>query len=164
MPQTLYLVRHALAAERGPEWPDDDRRPLTQEGEARFVAVVRGLAALDVQVDLILTSPLLRARQTATLLSQGLGGVPVRVSKALAPEGRLDRLVARIRRLPDAKVAVVGHEPGLGILAAHLIGLPRPLGFKKGGVCRIDLHPPQAGPPGELGWFAPPKMLRRRVT
>ena len=53
----LYLVRHAIAAERGPNYPDDRERPLTSEGVARFKLSVDGLKELDVSVDLVLTSP-----------------------------------------------------------------------------------------------------------
>src|SRR4051812_3566079 len=73
----LYLVRHAIAAERGPEWPDDTKRPLTVRGMSRFKEVVRGLNRLDITVDEIFTSPLVRTRQTADLLAAGLAGKPV---------------------------------------------------------------------------------------
>ena len=64
-PTELYLVRHAIAAERGSEWPDDTKRPLTERGISRFKEAVKGLRHLDVTVDEIFTSPLVRARQTA---------------------------------------------------------------------------------------------------
>ena len=82
----LYLVRHAIAAERGPEWPDDTKRPLTHKGIARMRQLVEGLEDLGVELDLILTSPLLRARQTADLVHQGLGGAtPLEETTVLAP-------------------------------------------------------------------------------
>ena len=61
----LYLVRHAIAAERGPKYPDDRKRPLTPEGIKRFKDAVHGLVALDLELDVILTSPLTRAEETA---------------------------------------------------------------------------------------------------
>ena len=70
----LYLVRHAIAAERGPNYPDDRERPLTSEGIARFKQAVEGLKELDVTLDLVLTSPLVRASHTAELLVAGLAG------------------------------------------------------------------------------------------
>ena len=69
-PCDLYLVRHAIAAERGDEWPDDSKRPLTEAGINRFKEAVEGLAWLDVGIDEIFTSPLVRAKQTATLMSE----------------------------------------------------------------------------------------------
>ena len=63
-PTELYIVRHAIAAERGSEWPDDTKRPLTERGINRFKEVVKGLRRLDITVDEVFTSPLVRARQT----------------------------------------------------------------------------------------------------
>ena len=85
-PCDLYLVRHAIAAERGEEWPDDTKRPLTDAGIARFKESVEGLAWLDVEIDEIFTSPLVRTKQTATLLAHGLGNkTSVKTLDALAP-------------------------------------------------------------------------------
>jgi len=85
-PCDLYLVRHAIAAERGDEWPDDSKRPLTETGINRFKEAVEGLAWLDVDIDEIFTSPLVRARQTADLLAAALHPRPtVKVLDALAP-------------------------------------------------------------------------------
>ena len=67
-PCELYLVRHAIAAERGEDWPDDDKRPLTARGVARFKESVDGMRRLGVEVDEIFTSPLVRAKQTADVL------------------------------------------------------------------------------------------------
>ena len=88
-PSDLYLVRHAIAAERDDEWTDDSKRPLTEIGIRRFKEAVAGLAWLDVGIDEIFTSPLVRARQTATLLAHGLGNkTTVKTLDALAPARR----------------------------------------------------------------------------
>jgi len=159
----LYLVRHAIAAARGPEWPDDALRPLTDSGISKFKKVVEGLAAMDLVVNEVLTSPLVRARQTADLLASGLPDhPPVKVLEALTPEhapARVFEAVARVAR--GRRVALVGHEPGLGELAALLIGARRTIPFKKGGVCRIDVETPVAPRSGTLVWFATPRILRR---
>ena len=85
-PTELYLVRHAIAADRGSDWPDDSKRPLTEQGISRFKDAVKGLRRLDVEIDEIFTSPLVRARQTAELLAAGLEGKsPVKTLDALAP-------------------------------------------------------------------------------
>jgi phosphohistidine phosphatase len=124
--------------------------------------VVKGLDALDVHFDLVLASPLTRAQQTAEILIEGQrarpefgtvtalapGGTPARVAEALAEHSR-----AR-------QVALVGHEPGLGELAAWLIGAKLPLPMKKGGVCRIDVAEWPPAKNGQLLWLATPKMLR----
>ena len=158
----LYLVRHGIAAERGKEWPDDSKRPLTHKGIARMREIAGGLKDLDVRFDLILTSPLVRARQTADLLNEGLGGnTPLEETPLLAPGGARADLLEYLRSKKKAgRIALVGHEPDLGQLAAFLIGARAPLTFKKGGVCRIDFGKFPPVPPGNLAWFALPKMLR----
>jgi phosphohistidine phosphatase len=158
----LYLVRHAIAAERGPKWPDDAKRPLTHKGAARMRQVVRGLRALGVEVDLVLTSPLVRARQTAEILVDGLGSAPrLEVTAALAPD-EVPAAVAAVlgRHASASRIALVGHEPAIGALAAWLIGAREPVLFKKGGVCRIDVPTLPPGRNGQLVWHAAPKMLR----
>lgn len=162
-PCEVYLVRHAIAAQRGPEWPDDTKRPLTDRGVERFKAAVKGLASLDVAIDEIFTSPLVRAKQTADLLAAGVPGKPaVKLLEALAPghtPGTVIQHLARAAR--RRRMALVGHEPGLGELAAHLLGARRALVFKKGGVCRIDIATLSPRRTGELVWFVTPKVLRQ---
>ena len=161
-PADLYLVRHAIAAERGSEWPDDTKRPLTEEGVTRFVEVVKGLKWLGVRLDEIFTSPLVRARQTADLLAKGLGGTSmVKTLDALAPGHEPAAVLTAVGRSARRKrIALVGHEPGLGQLAAHLLGAPRAVPFKKGGVCLISVQSLSGRRTGELIWHLPPKVLR----
>jgi len=161
-PIQILLVRHAIAAERGPEWPDDSKRPLTHKGVARMRQVVNGLRALGVRPDVIGTSPLVRARQTADVLVAGLKPAPeLTVVPAMAPGHTPAELAAALKAMTAVGgVALVGHEPGLGELAAWMIGARAALPFKKGGVCLIDL-PSLARPrEGALIWMATPKMLR----
>ena len=162
-PCELYLVRHGIAAERGDDWPDDTKRPLTTAGVSRFREVVEGLVWFGVGIDEIYTSALVRARQTADLLSAGLGGhPPVRVLDELAPAHPPEQLLAELaRRVKRRRIALVGHEPDLGELAAALIGAQRALPFRKGGVCRIDVDRLGASAAGSLIWFLPPKVLRK---
>jgi phosphohistidine phosphatase len=161
-PAALYLVRHAIAAARGEEWPDDSKRPLTERGITRFRECVSGLRTLDAAIDEIFTSPLVRARQTADLLAAGVEGKPsVKVLDALAPGHTAAAVVSQLAKTAKRRrIALVGHEPDLGELAAHLIGAPRPLPFKKGGVCRIDVQGLTSRHPGSLAWFVTPKILR----
>ena len=161
-PCELYLVRHAIAARRGPEWPDDDARPLTALGVARFSEAVVGLRWLGVAVDEIFTSSLVRAVQTAELLSVGVRGrPPVAILDALRPGWESEAVRMRLAKVVKRRrVALIGHEPGLGELAADLIGCGHPLTFKKGGVCRVDMNHLGPGGAGILNWFVTPKMLR----
>lgn len=157
-----YLVRHAIAEARGAAWPDDTQRPLSAEGVRRMKRAVRGLVALDVELDVIVSSPLVRARQTAEILSRGLRGRPdvielPELAPGLAPATTARSLAAAT---DAASLAIVGHEPDLGSMAAWLVGATQPIAFKKGAICRIDVSrwPPQ--PHSRLIWFATPKMLR----
>ena len=146
----LYLIRHGLAAERGESYPDDTKRPLTNEGVQKLRKEAKALLALDVTFDVILTSPLTRTRQTAEVIAAAFRNAP--------PGAIMEELSKQHRR---RRIALVGHEPGIGELAGRLIGLRRPLGFKKGAICRIDVAAlPPAGP-GQLRWFLTPRILRR---
>ena len=159
----LYLVRHAVAAERGPDYPDDSKRPLTAKGMASFRRAAKGLATLKVNLDLIITSPLTRTSQTAAILAESMpGSTPVVTSDALAPAGTPAGVLHELARHGrKTRIALVGHEPDIGELAARLIGARSPIPFKKGAVCRIDLDvlPPKGR--GELRWLLPPRVLRR---
>jgi phosphohistidine phosphatase len=162
-PCELYLVRHAIAAERGDEWPDDTRRPLTERGISRFKIGIKALPVLDVAIDEIFTSPLVRAKQTAELLAAALETRPtVKVLDALAPGHTPGAAMAQLAKAAKRRrIALVGHEPDLGELAAHLIGAQRPLPLKKGGICRIDVEGLSARRAGSLIWFVTPKVLRK---
>ena len=161
-PSELYLVRHAIAEPRGEAWPDDEKRPLTARGMSRFKEAVAGLRTLDVALEEIFTSPLIRARQTADILAAGLPGAPpVKVLQALAPGHAPAAVLAQLARAGRRpRIALVGHEPGMGALAAYLIGAGRPLQFKKGAVCRIDIESLTARRGGTLAWCVPPRLLR----
>jgi phosphohistidine phosphatase len=159
----LYLVRHAIAAERGPKYPDDRLRPLTPDGAKRFASSVPGLIEMDVVLDAILTSPLVRARDTAALLAAGLKPKPPVVEiEALAPGGRYQAVLEAIRTHAKRyrRFALVGHEPDLGDLAARLLGARGSVAFKKGAVCAIDVDGATPGGPGTLRWMLTPRALR----
>ena len=159
----LYLIRHGLAAERGAEYPDDSKRPLTSRGAASIRRSARALNALEIGIEVIITSPLVRTRQTAELLASTLASKPaVTLSDALAPAGTpaavIHEIVKQARR---TGVALVGHEPNMGELAARLIGARGAIPFKKGAILRVDFAalPPKGV--GEIRWFLPPKALRK---
>jgi phosphohistidine phosphatase len=161
-PFELYLIRHAVAEERGDAWPDDNKRPLTDEGIARMRKAARGLADIDVTIDIVLSSPLVRARQTAEIVAAALDPRPSLVNvDSLAPDGSFAAIVADLEKHGrKPRIALVGHEPAIGEFAARLIGSRHALEFKKGAVCRIDLDElPPAGP-GDLRWMLTPKILR----
>jgi phosphohistidine phosphatase len=161
----LYLIRHGVAAERGEEFPDDSKRPLTSEGIARLRKEAKAIEGLGVGFDQILSSPLLRARQTADVFAEELKAKPpIANTDALTPAGSPGAVIQELgKHMRKARIALVGHEPNMGELAAFLIGAKVPLPFKKGAICRIDfsVFPPKGK--GELCWFVTPKMLRKIV-
>ncbi len=158
----LYLIRHGIAAERGEQYPDDSKRPLTSQGISRLKQEAEGLDELGVSIGVILTSPLVRAKQTADVLSEGMKGhPPVVTTDALAPAGAAVAVTQEIsKHLRKGSIALVGHEPNMGELAARLIGARSPIEFKKGAICRIDFDVPPPKGVGMLRWFLTPKMLR----
>jgi phosphohistidine phosphatase len=161
-PFELYLIRHGVAEERGDTWPDDSKRPLTDDGTSRLRKIARGLVRMDVGFDVILTSPLVRARQTADILAASFGSRPAIVAvDSLAPGGSYQALLMDLEKQSRrSRIALVGHEPGIGELAAKLVGSRHAFPLKKGAVCRIDVDAlPPAGP-GALRWLATPRMLR----
>ena len=159
----LYLIRHGVAAERGEEYPDDSKRPLTSEGIARLRKEAKALEGLDVSFDQILSSPLVRARQTADVFAEELKGKPpIANTDALTPAGSPGAVIQELaKHMRKASIALVGHEPNIGELAARLIGARSPIEFKKGAICRIDFDglPPKVL--GQLRWFVPPRVLRK---
>jgi len=161
-PYELYLVRHGVAEERGDAWPDDTKRPLTAEGMSRMRKAARGLARLGVGLDVVFTSPLVRARQTAEILAGELEPRPPLVTiDSLAPDASYAALAADLEKhARKPRIGLVGHEPAIGELAARLIGSRHSIEFKKGAICRIDVADlPPAGP-GDLRWLLTPKILR----
>ncbi len=161
-PYELYLVRHGLAEDRGAKWPDDGKRPLSADGMSRMKKSARGLDRVDVKFDVILSSPLVRARQTAEILSAEMDGHPAIVNvESLAPGAPFALLVADLEKhARKTRIALVGHEPGIGELAARLVGSRHPIEFKKGAVARIDIDQIPPNGPGDLRWMLPPKFLR----
>ncbi len=157
----LLVIRHAIAVPRGTPGIADDDRPLTPRGRRRFQKTARGLARIAARPDVLLTSPLLRARSTAEIAAKAWGRIKPTIEPALAGD-RLPELLATLSAHPaDATVGVVGHEPHLSALLAALLGgaASDRLTFRKGGAALLDLS---GGPVegGRLLWYLPPKLLR----
>lgn len=162
-PFELYLIRHGIAEERGPEWPDDSKRPLTGKGVTALKQEAKALATLGIGFDVIVSSPLTRTQQTARVFADYLPKKPlVELSDSLTPAGTpADVMQEIVRHAGKGKIALVGHEPNIGELAAVLIGARSPIEFKKGAICRIDFDglPPKSI--GMLRWFLPPRILKQ---
>lgn len=161
----LYIVRHAIAVSRGvPGVLDDRSRPLTQAGIEKMRQNAAALAKLEIVLDQVWTSPLVRARQTAEILVEGLGlALKPRVVKALEPGGDFDELIQKLSPHADrAGIAIVGHEPDLGELATYLLSGSRQsaIGFKKGAVACIELDEFKPPARGCLRWLLTPKQMK----
>ena len=117
---------------------------------------------LGVSFDVVLTSPLVRARQTADVVAGAFDPRPPIVTvESLAPGGTYQAVLTDLEKQSRrSRIALVGHEPGIGELAARLIGSRHPIEFKKGAVCRIDVDTMPPAGPGALRWFVTPKILR----
>ena len=137
-PRDLLLFRHGIAEERGGPTPEP-LRALTPEGRCRTRAVAQRLAALDLKADRLISSPLVRARQTADI-AVAVGLAPaLELHQALAPDG--DAL-ALVHSAEVGRLMLVGHEPHLGALACRLLGAPAgAITLKKAGLALISFQP-----------------------
>lgn len=160
----LLIIRHAIACERDHRrWPDDRERPLTPEGMLRAKRAAKGLKGLADRPACVLTSPLIRAVQTAMILSQYAGWPQARECAALSPaeppEAVLEVLHGRAGRL----IAVVGHQPQLGRLIARALPgevAAEAFALKKFAAGLLSFAgPPQAGR-ATLRWLLQPAILR----
>lgn len=162
----LYLMRHAIAHDLGEDGSRSDaERTLTDEGRANTRAAARAMERLELDFDVIWTSPLPRARQTAEIIADALKKKRIlEETAALALGAGPERMVGALMRLGRATSALaVGHEPDLSRLAAYLVwgGLDADrIAFKKGALCRVDC--PFGLRPGKavLRWLLTPKQLR----
>jgi phosphohistidine phosphatase len=158
------LLRHGIAVERD-EWegPDADR-PLTEYGAKRVRQVVAGLNRLDVQPTHVLSSPLIRAIETARIAHRLLRvGSAMHIVDELLPDAPPNRLLSILHKLPpESRVMCIGHEPQLGMAASVLLSERVSASFplKKAGACLIEL-PIQVKPgQGVLRWWLTPSQLR----
>ena len=163
----LYIIRHAIAVEAAEFGGEDSQRPLTGKGKKKMQSIAQGLKELEIQLDLILTSPYLRAAQTAGILAKKfkLSEDQVVTTDHLAPTGYPDQLIEEINeKYGEAEhIAVIGHEPTLSSLASMLItGDPNTsIILKKGGVCRLSIEDLEYGRCGSLEWLLFPAQLAR---
>ena len=164
----LYVVRHAVAHKRDRDrWPDDAKRPLTPKGEERFRLAAGGILRLVPKVELVLSSPFIRAWRTAELLEQRGWPTPVpcvEFEPDYPPPKVLDAL-ARYEHLTS--VAIVGHRPGLHELVSYLLtgdatdgACGASVQIKKGGAVHLSFDGPPKPGAGSLEWLLTPKSLR----
>ncbi len=154
----LYVLRHAHAGDSATWEQADELRPLTDKGRHQAERLGRLLAAARIAPDAVLTSPLVRARETAEIVADLLG-VRARVEPRL---GEMVDLGALERILDDAgspgRPVIVGHDPDFSELVSELVGAP--IFMRKGSLARVDVERPLAPGAGDLRWLVPPDLLR----
>ena len=151
----LFFLRHGEA-----DWPnwkkDDNERPLTKRGKKEMHAVAKFLKHVKVKPDLIVTSPLPRASQTAEIAAEHLRA-KYREDRLLAPgfgRGELERL---LNKYPEERLMIVGHEPDFSEMIAELTGAS--LKLSKAGVALVALN--RSWRDGRLLWLLPPKIAQK---
>jgi phosphohistidine phosphatase len=160
----LLVVRHGPAGDRA-DWEgrDDRLRPLTADGKNRVRQAAAGLVTLVPSIDLLATSPLVRAVQTAEIVAARYDAKIVTVD-VLGPESDPDDAFRWLRRQQaDATIAMVGHEPHLSTLVGHLLTGMRVslVDLKKGGACLLVWAGAPEPREGTLEWLLTPRVLRR---
>ncbi|MEK7323321.1 MAG: histidine phosphatase family protein [Pseudomonadota bacterium] len=161
----VIVIRHAIAQD--PEAAAaaglaDAERVLTTAGRHEMSAVARGLAVLVPELELIFSSPLRRARQTADIVAAAFTGLSVEETEALSPGAPPASLYRQLAAGPRC-VAIVGHEPMLGkwVSRSLTFGQFSFIRFEKGGACLLAFPAVPEHAQAELCWFCPPAVLRR---
>lgn len=164
----LLVIRHAIAEDRevfAGTGKDDSLRPLTDRGRERMQEGARGLCRLVKRIDILATSPLTRAAQTADILAEAYGGLEPVVVQALSPDVAFPPLVDWLRSVAQHEiVAIIGHEPHLSeFVTLLLVGREGPhlLDFRKGAACLVALNGQVTPGRGRLKWFLAPTQLRK---
>jgi len=161
----MYIVRHRIAIDReDPKCPPDPERYLTEEGVEKTKQVAKGVAALGITGDLFLTSPYVRAAQTAGIFASALDYAKQKIRRTdlLLPGAEPTQLFRELAKDKQAStVFLFGHAPQLDDIIATALGSKKHVAsLKKAGVAFLELK--RLSPAiGQLVWLATPKMLRR---
>jgi len=159
----VYIVRHAWAGQSGdPAYSNDDERPLTEKGRKRFQKLVKKLAKRGFDPAVVATSPLVRAEQTAAVISEVCPAHPsLNVLPALSPGSQLQSLLDWTNSQSAKDVAWVGHAPDVEMLTGALIGDSAcQICFDKGAVAAVQFAGEVSAGAGELLWFANAELMR----
>lgn len=154
--QKIYLVRHGIAGDPD-EWKGpDDSRPLNAKGRRKFRDTARAFVKMGDRIDLLCTSPLVRAVQTAEILAGALELDEVSILEELRPDVPVQRLLERVATLDAKRIALVGHDPQLSGAAGALGDVePARVEFPKGAIVRFDVDD-AAGRKAKARWWLEP--------
>lgn len=153
----LYLLRHAHAGDSAKWTGSDSERPLSPKGKRQAERLGTFLAERGFAPDSIVTSPKLRARQTAELVADAIG-IAVAVDDRLGGPLEVDDVNDIVKRAGGTSIVLVGHDPDFSDLCALLTGTEY-LPMKKGALARIDMALPLAPNGGVLRWLLPPELV-----
>ena len=161
----LLLIRHAIAEERedfARTGKDDRLRPLTDEGRKKMKQAARGLREIVPGIDLLATSPLIRAAQTGAIVDSVYGGLKEVEIDELSPETTPGDFLRWLRKQKADCIAAVGHEPSISLLLSWLLtgGERRIFAFRKGGACLLDFPNEVGAGTATLVWALTPGQLR----
>jgi phosphohistidine phosphatase len=161
----LYVLRHGIAVEPGtPGFERDSDRPLTPEGKRRLRQIAAAMKKMDLRFDLILSSPFVRAKQTAEIVAEELKlKKQLKFSDELAPGGSSKALIQKLNGWEPApeNVLLVGHEPCLSRLVSLLVsgGADAAIEMKKGGLCKLEAAELRHGQCARLAWLLTPAQM-----
>jgi phosphohistidine phosphatase len=160
----LFILRHGIAVEHGARGYKEPDRPLTPKGERKLWQVAEAMESLKLSLDLILSSPYTRARQTAEIIAEAFNARrKLEFSDSLIPGGKVKDLLGFISHYQPApgSVLLVGHEPYLSELISLLISGETGvlLTFKKGGLCKLTAESLKPGRCASLEWLLAPKQM-----
>ncbi len=164
MEKHFYLLRHAIALAPEVSLVAEEERPLTPEGRKKMHKAALGMRRLEIVPELILSSPLVRAFQTAEIAQQILApGLSIEVETELRPGGNLRALLKKLGRRSEEKILCVGHEPAMSYWAQDLLGCGRgaSIRMQKAALCHLLLDFSAVPPAVELQALYPPRALRR---
>jgi phosphohistidine phosphatase len=159
----IYILRHGIAVERGtPGYKRDGDRPLTEEGVEKMRQIAKTMREMDLQFDVIFSSPYVRAKATADIVAETLGE-NVTLTDSLLPEADPAELIDEINDEKPQRVLLVGHEPDLSALISTLICGKRnaDIELKKGGLAKLTAETLTYGKCATLNWLLTPKQLRQ---
>jgi phosphohistidine phosphatase len=160
----LFILRHGEAGKTIPSGSTDSKRPLTVTGEKEMVIISKALRKMGVRLDVILTSPLKRARQTADIVAKEFKAQnKLRQMRELSPEGDKKALYQNLSSFKEGTtILLVGHSPYLSEMVSEIVSDDSSvrLDLKKGGIMRIRVTAAAPKLKGELRWLISPRLSR----
>jgi phosphohistidine phosphatase len=165
-PMEIYLLRHGIAVERGaPGFENDSARPLTSKGKKQLKKVSEAMKKMSLNFAVILSSPFLRAKQTAEIIAADLKlKKRLKFSDALTPESDVKNFIVQLQKLKPLpkKILLVGHEPfSSGLISLLVTGdFQLQLDFKKSGLCKLEIKKLSVGKCATLAWLLTPKQMK----